>query len=502
MRPLILSVWLAAAGGVLAQPDAGVLDPSFSNGGVHSGSAVFTPFDQVQVNDAGDWFAARSGSHDDQRVTLMAHDGAREVPDLGTRFFAPMGTATDGDAFFLSLLILVGSTADNRWEPALARFTPAGIDSAFADGGIRRLSGVPDSLRLGAALTYLDGRLYAEVRSRSGATCGVLALDAASGDLVPTFGDGGLLVLPDSAPCESASITTASGALVHLARPAEGDAVIATRIDLAGMASAPVTVPIGGAGDVLSSRVVPARSGGYFVVTVERYRTTSVVVAVRKARPDGSADPDFQGSRTEPRGYRLVPTVQLAEARDGRWMVVYSYRRDLTSLVEASQYLADGTIDPDFGFRQTLASLTAQPQDYRMVTYLPKVLRYGPDGGAFLALYSQPDHEGYELPLVLKTRGTVSTAGDTPPDTPGALSVGPNPSSHRATLRFALAAPAAVSVRLVDALGRTVREVTAQPLAEGPQSLSLDVSGLPAGLYVAVLDDGRSVRTARLTVAR
>jgi hypothetical protein len=54
---------------------------------------------------------------------------------------------------------------------------------------------------------------------------------------------------------------------------------------------------------------------------------------------------------------------------------------------------------------------------------------------------------------------------------------------------------------LYDVLGREVAAVAAQ-LPAGPQRVGLDLSALPAGVYVWRLAAGARVETGRLTVAR
>ena len=88
-----------------------------------------------------------------------------------------------------------------------------------------------------------------------------------------------------------------------------------------------------------------------------------------------------------------------------------------------------------------------------------------------------------------------------------ALRVGPNPSGGAATARLDLAGPAEVSADVFDTLGRRVASVAPRAMAAGTgQTLTLDLGGLPSGVYVVRVTVGASgtaeVGTARVTVVR
>ena len=94
-------------------------------------------------------------------------------------------------------------------------------------------------------------------------------------------------------------------------------------------------------------------------------------------------------------------------------------------------------------------------------------------------------------------------ANESGPDAAGLrLAAVPNPASASTEIRFTLDAPQAVSVALVDVLGREVVRVAEGAFGAGEQRLPLDVRGLPPGVYVVRLTAGGSVATQRLTVAR
>ncbi len=77
----------------------------------------------------------------------------------------------------------------------------------------------------------------------------------------------------------------------------------------------------------------------------------------------------------------------------------------------------------------------------------------------------------------------------------------PNPAGAAFSVDVTLAHEAAVSLRLIDALGRTVMTTSARPLSPGRHSLSLDTAGLATGVYtVVVMTDGERAGAQMATV--
>ncbi len=72
----------------------------------------------------------------------------------------------------------------------------------------------------------------------------------------------------------------------------------------------------------------------------------------------------------------------------------------------------------------------------------------------------------------------------------------PNPSRGSAAFTLTLDRPQTVSVRVMDALGRTVTLLADGPQAAGRLSLRFDTSGLAAGVYT-VIADGETVQAVR-----
>lgn len=123
------------------------------------------------------------------------------------------------------------------------------------------------------------------------------------------------------------------------------------------------------------------------------------------------------------------------------------------------------------------------------------------DGTVIVGIGINPrgETEGWRAVLPLTP---VSTDGSPDATTDLTLVASPNPAGSRATLRFTLPADAPVRLSLHDVLGREVAVAADGWRAAGPQEASLDVSALPAGVYVARLAAGARTATQRLTVVR
>ncbi|MEP0547439.1 MAG: FG-GAP-like repeat-containing protein [Rhodothermales bacterium] len=78
------------------------------------------------------------------------------------------------------------------------------------------------------------------------------------------------------------------------------------------------------------------------------------------------------------------------------------------------------------------------------------------------------------------------------------LDLHPNPARDRAALSFTLARPGVVRVRIYDVLGRIVRTPPAEQHAAGEQQVTLDVAGLPAGVYLIAVEAGGQRRVERM----
>ena len=82
------------------------------------------------------------------------------------------------------------------------------------------------------------------------------------------------------------------------------------------------------------------------------------------------------------------------------------------------------------------------------------------------------------------------------------LAVAPNPVARAARVTLTLAETAHATVRVLDALGRTVAVLADRMLAAGPHTLTHDAARLPAGVYAVVAMVGETRSVTRVTVVR
>jgi poly(3-hydroxybutyrate) depolymerase len=105
---------------------------------------------------------------------------------------------------------------------------------------------------------------------------------------------------------------------------------------------------------------------------------------------------------------------------------------------------------------------------------------------------------------------TTSTASNAATSAPAAalvkslsapLAVYPNPATEQFYVSVSLNQTGAATCTLTDQLGRMVRTQAVQPAGEGTQVLTVDVRGLPAGLYVLrIKQEGGGMQTQRVSV--
>jgi N-acetylneuraminic acid mutarotase len=95
---------------------------------------------------------------------------------------------------------------------------------------------------------------------------------------------------------------------------------------------------------------------------------------------------------------------------------------------------------------------------------------------------------------------TATTSASDLPLRSATLAVAPSPASRRATLRYGLAAPALVRVRVCDIAGNVVRVLETRAQSPGMQQFGLDVTDLVRGVYVVRLDAGMQHLAAKLVL--
>ena len=134
-----------------------------------------------------------------------------------------------------------------------------------------------------------------------------------------------------------------------------------------------------------------------------------------------------------------------------------------------------------------VVALPAAPAyfDYAASTRTAVVAMPGPDWVTVVRFDTADAPEVVTLPL---SGGLIS-------------SLSPNPSSGMVRIGFRLASPGDVAIDLVDAGGRRVGGTTVGRIEGGSREVTIDASGLQAGIYFAVMRlDGRRIDSRKLTV--
>ncbi|MGD8719254.1 MAG: T9SS type A sorting domain-containing protein, partial [Candidatus Zixiibacteriota bacterium] len=80
------------------------------------------------------------------------------------------------------------------------------------------------------------------------------------------------------------------------------------------------------------------------------------------------------------------------------------------------------------------------------------------------------------------------------------FNVAPNPAATTAKLMINMPTATEVVVRMYDLSGRRVGTVLERPVTEGTHEYAMDVSGMPAGIYILHLEGGGHVSAKRVAV--
>jgi hypothetical protein len=102
------------------------------------------------------------------------------------------------------------------------------------------------------------------------------------------------------------------------------------------------------------------------------------------------------------------------------------------------------------------------------------------------------------------TMTSVRETNDQRAETKGgmALDISPNPASMETVFHFNLSAASTVHLMLHDALGRKVRTISDGIYPAGQQEFSINLDGLPSGIYFVRGNIGGQVMVGRLVVVR
>jgi hypothetical protein len=135
------------------------------------------------------------------------------------------------------------------------------------------------------------------------------------------------------------------------------------------------------------------------------------------------------------------------------------------------------------------AGTTTEAQAYR---FTDRDLPYAADSLRYRLRQVDVDGTAHLSDPIVVARGPATTE---------LLGTFPNPARSRATVRYAIEAPAEVDLALYDLLGRRVQTLVQQQ-QEGRHEQRLDTSRLPSGTYFLRLQAGGTVKTQKLTVVR
>ncbi|WP_412060217.1 hypothetical protein [Rubrivirga sp. IMCC45206] len=164
-------------------------------------------------------------------------------------------------------------------------------------------------------------------------------------------------------------------------------------------------------------------------------------------------------------------------------------------------YEPTDTSPGDAGYKAWLATAATAPLDHGP-EMLGRTTFVGWDLGAAPPYAAEHPEPGTVFRLVSSDLFGVA-AGDEAPSPSGlALAVGPNPARATATVRYTVASPGPVRLRVLDVLGREVAVLASGPRPPGDHTAAFDASRLAAGLYLVVLDADGARLARTFTVAR
>ena len=203
----------------------------------------------------------------------------------------------------------------------------------------------------------------------------------------------------------------------------------------------------------------------------------------------------------EPQQVTLAELAQNGEAYEGELVLV----TDVTFADPPAQFEAATTYqvsDPtDASNAVTVRVPSAADAEIDGLDFLANPARVTGVVGQFSS--TAPD-AGYQI-LVFQYGDVLPNAVAVGEDPEGRLALGglvPNPSASAAEATVSLAEAGRATLVVFDVLGRAVVRVLDRDLAAGDHAVRVDVSGLPAGAYVARLSAAGTTVARPFTVAR
>lgn len=234
-------------------------------------------------------------------------------------------------------------------SPSLAAAPPLQLDTGFGTQGVARDPEAPPGFEVVKAMTVAPGRTIYVAAQHGQPGLTVIARYWRDGELERSFGSGGYLTLPGTAPVGALAADN-SGRLLVLSQGTTISRIAGGRLDPSFGEGGSVSVAaLGLEGFFL--RALASLPGGGVVAAgatpgMPRQRAQMVVV---KLRPDGALDTSFNGT-----GFRVVrfgPGVfggasQVKVQGDGKLVLGGGFGKRGPAL---ARLLPDGRLDPDFG---------------------------------------------------------------------------------------------------------------------------------------------------------
>lgn len=173
-------------------------------------------------------------------------------------------------------------------------------------------------------------------------------------------------------------------------------------------------------------------------------------------------------------GFLTVPFTALVSTTNGAEVGLYLNSSNFGSAANILDYMQYGSANHQ---RESVAVSAGVWQDNAFVPHAPsgQSLAFDDSDGTWKANSPTPGAANFS---------SVATEDETLPTDFVLYGNYPNPFNPVTTLRFALPAAAAVSVTVLDALGRPVLTLPARPLAAGTHEVPVNATAWASGLYL------------------
>lgn len=505
MRSRIAFCVLASLPLLAARGQAGLLDPTFGNGGI-----VVTAFPAAHAIanaiavDASDRILVAGTVDDNVSADLLI---ARYLPNgaLDPTFGSGGITITDvngsWDEVFAMVLqpdgfpIVAGITVlNNDLNVVLARFNLSGaLDPTFGNGGIV-VTGVnaTDEEAFDIALAG-DGIVVCGETGVFPLSDFMLVRYDLSGNVDPTFGTNGVATADFNGQCDFGfemvvqpdERIVVAGFTYPIGDDNDDDVAVARF-----HGNGAIDASFGTMGKVVVQKLDTAlqatglalQPDGKILLGVRYYNLPTADMEMMRLLPNGALDPSFGvgGSAVNAFG-PLADEVQAIELQpDGRVLAVgQTIVPPLNADIALWRAESNGLPDMTFGTGGNVFTDTSAIDHGETVCLQP-------DGKILVGGY----HNGnaYNELLLVRYGNNMNIGVEEGTLGAGPVQVLPNPTTGDALLTFTLANAQPLSADLFDARGRKVRTVLPMAVrAAGPHRIPVELSDVPAGLYTVVL---------------